>query len=271
LEYKSGAISRVESRIGAYKNTIERCFSFQKPSSLEEYRSITQKMITSDNIKKGLYSKWMDIFKTGSLREFDETTRQKLGYTMHERVVNPRGCIELNRQEYFVSKRLNGERVSIYTLMDGTMKALDRMGNIYELTGIDHQYRQMGKYKAEKKSSFDYTLDEVKAEGKRLRKIVKPEHFLEGTPENLVMIKREGEPVEVTSPFETPGFKSADEAWYAVYKSTGFSRKHLSEDLAGKIDFLFHTTLERGREIPRDLFTEIIEIITDELREAQAL
>lgn len=265
------AKGRVESRIGSYKNTIERCFAFQKPSSLEEYRAITQKMITSDNLNKGHFSKWMDIHKTGSLREFHDVTRQKLGYTMEERVVNPYGCIELHREEYFVSKRLNGERVSIYTLMDGTMKALDRMGNIYELTGIEHQSRQMGKYKAEKKTAYDYTLDEVKSEGKRLRKIVKPEHFLPDMPENLLMINRPGESVEVTAPFEIPGFKSVEAAWYEIYKTTGYSQKHLPEDLAGKIDWLFNAMLERDKEIPRDRFTEIIEIITDELREAQAL
>jgi len=265
------AKGKVESRIGAYKNTIERCFAFQKPSSLEEYRAITQKMITSDNINKGLFSKWMDIHKTGSLREFDDATRQKLGYTMHEKVVNPRGCIELNRQEYFISRRLNGERVSIYTLMDGTMKALDRMGNIYELTGIDHQHRQMGKYKAESKTAYDYTLDEIKSEGKRLRKIVKPEHFIPDMPENLLMLNRPGEPVEVTAPFETPGFKSVEAAWYEIYKVTGFSQRHLPDDLAAKIDWLFNAMLERDKTIPRDCFTEVIEIITDELREAQAL
>jgi DNA-binding transcriptional regulator YhcF (GntR family) len=265
------AKGRVESRIGAYKNTIERCFAFQKPASIEEYRAITQKMITSDNLNKGNFSKWMDIYKTSSLREFDESTRKKLGYTMDERVVNPYGCVELHKEEYFISKRLNGERVSIYTMMDGTMKALDRMGNIYELTGTSHQNREMGKYKAEKKTVYDYTLDEVKAEGKRLRKIVKPEHFLLDTPENLVMIERKGEQVEVSSPFEIPGFTTVDEAWYAVYKNTGYSQKHLTKDLAGKIDWLFNAMLERDKAISRERFTEIIEIITDELREAQAL
>lgn len=265
------AKGRVESRIGAYKNTIERCFAFQKPASIDEYRQITQKMITSDNLSKGHFSKWMDIYKTGSLREFDDATRGKLGYTMDERVVNPYGCIELHCEEYFISKRLNGERVSIYTLMDGTKKALDRMGNIYELTGISHQHREMGKYKAEKKTDYDYTIKEIKAEGQRLRKIVKPEHFMSELPEKIVMIERKGEKVEIISPFEIPGFNSADEAWYAIYKYTGYSKKHLGGDLAAKIDWLFNAMLERDKTIPRDRFTEVIEIITDELREAQAL
>ncbi len=265
------AKGRVESRIGAYKNTIERVFAFQKPSSLEEYRAITQKMITSDNLNKGRFSKWMDIYKTGSLREFDDSTRQKLGYTMIERIVTPRGCVEISRQEFFVSKRLSGERVSVYTLMDGAMKAVDRMGNIYELTGIEHQFREMGKYKADKKTAYDYTLDEISSEGKRLRKIVKPEHFLPDLPENLLMINRPGESVEVTAPFETPGFKTTDAAWYEIYKTTGYSQRRLPEELAGKIDWLFNAMLDRDKEIPRDRFTEIIEIITDELREAQAL
>jgi len=265
------AKGEVETRIGAYKNEIERCFAFEKPKTIEEYRTITQKMIIADNIKKGYYQRWMEIYKTDKLREFDSSLRAKLGYTMQERIVNPYGCIELNREEYFVSRRLNGERVAIYTLLDGSMKALDRMGNVYKLTGIDHQYREMGQYKAEKKTEYDYALDEVKKEGKRLRGIVKPEHFLPDLPENLVMMERQGEKVEVIAPYEQVGIASVDDAWYGIYKSTGYSQKHLPKGLADQIDELFHSIIARDKEIARELFTDIIEFITDEIREVQAL
>ncbi|MCL2154073.1 MAG: transposase family protein [Leptospirales bacterium] len=265
------AKGRVERRIGTYKNSIERCFAFEKPRTIEEYRAITQKMIIADNIKKGYYQRWMNIYKTDNLREFDEATRQKLGYTMHERIVNVRGCIELNKEEYFVSRRLSGERVAIYTLMDGTMKALDRMGNVYELTGIDHQYREMGKFKADKKTQYDYALDEIKSEGRRLRKIVKPEHFLPDLPENLVMLERQGEKIEVIAPYESVGIASVDDAWYEVYKQTGYSHKQLPKNLADTINELFLSIIAQDKEIARELFTDIIEYIIDEVKEVQVL
>ncbi len=98
----------------------------------------------ADNIARAITPEWMDIHKVdGQLREFDDDLRKRLGYTMIERVVNPRGRVSIDGHEYYVARTLNGELVSIYTLMDGAMKAVDRLGVTYELKGTAHQRRMM--------------------------------------------------------------------------------------------------------------------------------
>ncbi len=266
------AKGRVEARIGAYKNTIERCFAFEKPDSIDRYREITQAMITADNIAKGNYTRWMDIHKVdGQLREFDDDLRKRLGYTMIERVVNPRGRVSIDGHEYYVARTLNGERVSIYTLMDGAMKAVDRLGVTYELKGTAHQRRMMGTYKAEKKTEYDYRLDNLKVERKRLRGIVKPEHFIEDAPENLVLFDRRGATVEVSTPLDTPRITTIEDAWYRAYRRTGFSKNSLPHETAEKIDWLFGAMIDRDGEVVPEVFSEILEIITDNAREVHAI
>ncbi|TAL31557.1 MAG: transposase [Spirochaetes bacterium] len=266
------AKGRVESRIGHYKNTIERCFAFERPDSIERYREITQKMITADNIKKGYFTKWMEIHKTpGLLREFDETLRGRLGYTMIERKVDVRGRVSIEGQEYYVSRMLNDQRVAIYTLLDGIMKAVDKHGNTYELKGTAHQQRMMGEYKGIEKTVYDRALDSIKIEGKRLRGVIKPEHFAETLPENIVLFDRKGAAVDVSTPLDVPVIATVESAWLRVYRSTGFSKNTLPHDTAEKITMLFGAMIEMDGEVPPERFSEILEIITDTVREVRAL
>jgi len=266
------AKGRIEARIGAYKNSIERTLAFEKIGSLERYREITQKMIVADNIKRGFYARWMDIHKMdGALKEFNPELRQKVGYSWIERKVNPYGCISLDNVEYFVSRRLHGEYVSIYSLFDGTMKATDRLGNIYDIQDITHQYREMGTYKANKKTEYDYDLKAIKEHGKKLRKKIQPEHFLDEVPENVVIFDREGAEVEVVSPFDVEKITSVDDAWYRVYKTTGYAQQNLPTEVSERIDEIFHAMILIDGEIKGEKFSEILEFITDEIREAGVL
>jgi len=266
------AKGRVEARIGAYKNTIERYLKFEQIDSLERYRELTQKMIVADNIKKGHYARWMEIHQIPEqLKEFDQSLRSKVGHKMIERKVGAYGTVSLEGTEYFVSRRLNGEWVSIYSLFNDKLKATDRFGNTYELTDTTHQQRLMGKYKAEKKTDYDRELEDISETGKILRQQLKSEHFLDETPENLVIFDRKGKDVEVTSPFDSEKLTTSESAWYQVYRSTGYSKASIPSHITDKIDTIFDFMLQTDGEINPEKFTEILEIITDTIREAQAL
>ena len=262
----------IESRIGAYKNNIERVMAFEKVDSLERYREITQAMITADNIKKGHFARWMEIYKTPEyLREFDESLRRKVGYSMTERKVDAYGCVSIEGKQFFVSRRLHGEWVSVYTLFNDTMRAIDRMGNIHELSSPDRQNTPMGTYRAEKKTDYDRDLEQIQSEGMRLRGVVRPEHFIDAAPENVRVFNRRGVDIDVSSPLDESPITSVEDAWYRVYQSTHFSRKNIPVDTADKIDWLFHRIIEVEGGISREKFSEILEIVSDTVREAQAL
>lgn len=264
------AKAKVEARIGAYKQTIERYLAFEKIESLERYRELAHKMMIADNYKKGYYQKWMEIYTLGTLREFDPALRSSLGYSINERQVNIRGCIKINNIEYFVSRLIVGENVTVYTLPDGTIKAVDRFGNVYHLTTAEHQYKLMGKSRVKLEpqlKEYEQEIEALHEKGKQLKQVLKPEHFIEEKPENIVPFNKKGTPVNVTTPFQESPITTVYEAWYKLYVYTGFAKKTLPADLVAKLDWLFKQMIATHGSITRELFCEVAESITDSLRE----
>jgi|GEM_PF-1913964 len=266
------AKAKVEARIGAYKQTIERYLAFEHIDSLERYRELTHKMVIADNYKKGYYQKWMEIYTLGTLREFDPALRTTLGYSVDERQVNVRGCIKYNNTEYFVSRRIVGENVTVYILPSGIIKAVDRFGNVYELTTPDYQYRLMGKSRAivePEIKEYEQELEALHEKGKQLKQVLKPEHFIEEKPQNLVPFAKakRGKQITVTTPFDDVPITTVEEAWYRLYVQTGYAKKTLSADLVAKLDWLFAQMIATHGCISRELFCEVAESVIDSIRE----
>ncbi len=100
---------------------------------------------------------------------------------------------------------------------------------------------------------------------------MKPEHFIEDAPENLVLFDRRGATVEVSTPLDTPRITTIEDAWYRAYRRTGFSKNSLPHETAEKIDWLFGAMIDRDGEVVPEVFSEILEIITDNAREVHAI
>jgi len=261
------AKAKVEARIGAYKQTVERYLAFEHIESLERYRQLTSTMVIADNYKKGFYQKWMEIYSLGTLREFDQSLRNKIGYTVEDRQVNVRGCVLYNNTEYYISRRITGENVTIFTLSDGTQKAADRFGNIYPLSSTQHQQRKMGTYKAEAKTNYDRDLEAIQKQSTYIKQVLKPEHFITEKPANVVPFMKQGKPVEVAAPFDEHVITSVDDAWYQLYSYTGYAKKSLSADLVSKLNWLFEQMIATHGSISREQFCEVAESVIDTIRE----
>lgn len=256
------AKGKVESRIGHFKNGIERILAFENVETIERYRELILPMVTADNVRKGFFSKWMEIYQMNTLRELNPDHRQKLGYATLERKVNNYGCVKIENAEYLVSRRLRGEWVNVYTLLDGSMKAIDRNGLTYKLSDISTQYREMGTYKAEKKSDYTDELTNIADEGKRLRGVIKAEHFLEELPANVMPIPRKGEEAKIQIAHETSGPRTLTEAWMLLHNTTGLRRRDLSPDYAAMLTRFFEESLTLYGEIPNEKLSLIIDDLT---------
>ncbi|HNX60488.1 MAG TPA: hypothetical protein PKK43_15405, partial [Spirochaetota bacterium] len=259
----------VESRIGHYKNSIERMLWNEKPETIERYREITQQAIYEDNKRKGFYQEWSKIFSIpGALIEFDDTMRNRLGYSAEERKVNTYGCVSISGVEYFIAKKLSGEWVTVYTLFDGTMKAIDRHGLHYPLTGIEHQYHEMtGKVTKEKQTEYDAELAKMKQEGKRLRGIIKPEHFLDDPNPGVVPFNRNGEELNIDTAVDVKRITSIDEVWTRIWFDTRISKKDIRAELAATIDEFFAVCISKNGGVTPKNIQSIIDIITDSTME----
>ncbi|MBN2435611.1 MAG: DDE-type integrase/transposase/recombinase [Spirochaetes bacterium] len=258
LPGNSKAKGKVESRIGKYKSQIEAMFRFHKPKSIEEYNYYCYRATVNDNLKKGFVSKWLHIQKTDALVEFDSEKRNLVGYKMFERKVNVYGCVELDKQSYYVSTRLHGEYVIVYHKNDGTMTAVDANDMHYELTGIEHQNIEMGTYRAQKKTEYDRQLEGVEEEGKRIRNVIKPEHFLGETPQ-ISAIQKSGKEAEIQSPFIRQGYKTIREAWTKIIVTTRTAKSKYPKDLVETIDAVFSGMIAEHGEIPANEFDDILE------------
>lgn len=254
----SKAKGKVESRIGKFKSQIEAMFRFYKPTSIEEYNEYCYRGIINDNIKKGFVSKWLDIQKTDKLVEFDSEKKDLVGYKMFERKVNSNGCIELENEEYYVNTRLHGEHVIIYRKTDGSMTAVDANDIHYKITSIEHQKVQMGQYKSQKKTEYDHQLEDIEAEGERLRSVIKPDHFIEDLP-NLTAFNKQGKEAEIKSPFVRQGYKTAREAWTKIIVTTRTPKSKYPADLVESFDAIFEAMLAEHGEIPADEFDDMLE------------
>ncbi len=94
---------------------------------------------------------------------------------------------------------------------------------------------------------------------------------MDDPPENVVILDRKGTDIEVTSPFDTEKITTLEDAWYRIYKLTSYGQNSLPADIADKADWIFTAMLNKHGEIVSDTFTQILEIITDTMREAEAL
>ncbi len=260
----------IEARIGAYKNNIERYFAFEKIETLERYRKLKENFVIADNLKKGHYELWSHIHKhPGALREFSPELRGKVGYVSFEQKVGPRGCVTIDNVDYFVDRRLNGEWVTVYRLADGIMKAQDRMDRIFEI----HEQKQeveMGKFRAAKKTDYDRELETIEEESKRLKTVLKPEHFIPENPEtNIVLFDKPGIPAEVNSPLNELLIETPADAWYRILLRTGYSAKDLHPEIADKISWLLETIINTDGALTGSRLNEITEIVSDTMRETR--
>jgi transposase InsO family protein len=267
------AKGRVESRIGRYKNDIERILGFEKVETIERYREITQQAILEDNISKGKLEVWSEIFKMpGALREFDDTMRNRLGYSSIERKVNRYGCVSIDNIEYFVARKLSGEWVNVFTLFDGSMKAIDRYGIHYPLSGIEHQYQEMtGKAPREARTEYDEQITQIEKTSKQLKETIRSEHFLKEIPGSIVPFNRQGEQTRIETAVDVKLIATADEAWTRLWFDCRISRKDLRPDLSATIDKFLGTAIRDNGGITPEQIHQVGEIATDSIREVQVL
>ncbi len=264
------ATGMVESRIGHIKQSIERFMSVEQITSVQRYNELAQKFIIAQNIEKGFYELWQTIYRNQEwLREFDPELRQRLGVNGRDLPVNPYGCIRLDGKEWYVERRLNGQKITVYRLYDGTLKALDRHGKPYVCVDPSFQETYIGEYRHKQVTDYDRLLKDVASTGAEMRKLVDPEDFIKRPAENVVLFDRQGVPAEVETPFDDAHVESVESAWYEIYRATGCGKNTLPSDIADQINYLLETLMEADGFIRRECINEILEDIF-ELKEAQA-
>lgn len=260
---RPNAKGMVESRIGHIKSSIERFMSVETISSVARYNELAQKFIVAQNIEKGFYELWQTIHKNPEyLQEFDPEYRHILGVNGKLLPVNPYGCIKLDGKEWYVERRLNGQKVEVYRLYDGTLKALFK-GKTYTCVDPAFQETYMGEYRHKRVTDYDRLLREVAATGAEMRKIVDPEDFITPHPENVVLFDRAGVRAEVTTPFDNAHLESPQSAWYEIYRATGCGKNNLPREITEQIDYLLETLMEADGCIRREYIREILDDIME--------
>lgn len=236
----------VESRIGAYKRTIESCLRFERIDTAERYNELTSQLQIQDNIEKGYYQLWMDIAKhPGVLREFTEDMVNKVSFKRYERKVTAYGTVSIDAEEYYVSDRLIGQYVTLYRDIEGGLTAEDRRGNLYHTKGIEHQYRQMtGHAPRRTKTAYDSGLEEIAALGKELRRELTAENHVTGSAANVVALPVPASPVEIQSPVEPVLIQSADDVWYRLLVGYKIYKRTLPQELTESFTTLFRLIIE---------------------------
>lgn len=267
-----GAKGKVEARIGKIKSRIEKFMSVENISSLDRYNELAEKFIISENINGGFYQAWSRIHKNpGWLREFDPEIKRRLAFSGQTRVVNAYGCVSLGGIEYYVARRLKDEKVEIYSLPDGTLKAVDRNRRTYELVDPSFQGVSIGKFRSDKKTDQVLLIERAESEGKRLKKILRPEDFIEGAPENVRIFDRTGVTHDVSTPLDSVSFESVDDAWYSICSRTGYGKGDLPREAVEYIEVGLEAVLLENGEIAVELVYKLVDYVSNLMTEVEAL
>lgn len=251
----------VESRIGAWKRTIEKFFTRELVKNFDDLQQRIEDFVVWDNERKGFFQKWISGTKDHPIRKVSQKNIDDATVTLIDRIVNTYQCVSIEGRKYYIPDDVPvGAKVDIYRrgdqiyaqLPDNTISVLDPAGPVSHGIG----YKSLDG-RGIKLSERLQNVEEVKTRAKSAGKNLTFDNIRPESTPNIGFIPARGEKIETHSVLPPDSFATAKDALNYFTNETGITREE-STDIFNDLEGYFKVCEKKFGKIPSDYVIEIV-------------